>query len=51
MASRYIDDLVTKEDAVKMLERAAKGKAEREERLWAEGYPAYTTQAGIFQWF
>ena len=50
MASRYIDDLVTKEEAVKMLERGAKGKAEREERLWMEGYPAYTTQAGTFQW-
>lgn len=47
LASRYIDDLVTKEEAVEMLERAAAGKAEREERLWAEGYPAYTTQAGI----
>ena len=50
MASRYIDDLVTKEEAVEMLERAAKGKSEREERLRVEGYPAYTTQAGIFQW-
>ena len=47
---RYIDDLVTKEEAVEMLERAAKGKSEREERLGVEGYPAYTTQAGIFQW-
>ena len=47
MTSRYIDDLVTKEEAVEMLERAAAGKAEREERLRAEGYPAYTTQAGI----
>ena len=45
MTSRYIDDLVTKEEAVEMLERAAAGKAEREERLRAEGYPAYTTQA------
>ena len=39
---------MTKEEAVEMLERAAAGKAEREERLRAEGYPAYTTQAGIF---
>ena len=42
---RYIDDLVTKEEAIEMLEKAAEGKAEREERLLAEGYPAYTTQA------
>ena len=39
---------MTKEEAVEMLERAAAGKAEREERLRAEGYPAYTTQAGNF---
>ena len=45
---RYIDDLVTKEEAVEMLETAAEGKEEREERLMAEGYPAYTTQAGSF---
>ena len=35
---------MTKEEAVEMLEKAAVGKAEREERLLAEGYPAYTTQ-------
>ena len=39
---------MTKEEAVEMLEKAAEGKAEREERLLAEGYPAYTTQAGVF---
>ena len=48
MPLRYIDDLVTKEEAVEMLEKAAKGKTEREERLMSEGYPAYTTQAGGF---
>ena len=36
---------MTQKEAVEMLERAAEGKAEREERLRAEGYPAYTTQA------
>ena len=48
MPLRYIDDLVTKEEAVEMLEKAAEGKAEREQRLMSEGYPAYTTQAGGF---
>ena len=48
LSLRYIDDLVTKEEAVEMLEKAAEGKAEREQRLMSEGYPAYTTQAGGF---
>ena len=36
---------MTKEEAIEILEKAAEGKAEREKRLQAEGYPAYTTQA------
>ena len=35
---------MTKEEAIEILEKAAEGKAERKERLQAEGYPAYTTQ-------
>jgi L-fuconate dehydratase len=43
---RYITDALTPDEAVDLLERAQLGKAEREARVRAEGYPAYTTAAG-----
>ena len=43
---RYITDVLTPDEAVAMLERQAAGKAEREQRLLHEGYPAYTTSTG-----
>ena len=43
---RYIDDALTPNDALAILRRNEATKAEREELLLAEGFPAYTTSAG-----
>lgn len=43
---RYITDVITKEEAIKLLESKKEGKFEREENLLKHGYPAYTTQVG-----
>jgi len=43
---RYLTDALTPGEALDILERQEKGKAEREARLLREGYPAYTTSAG-----
>lgn len=43
---RYCSDVLTKEEAIDMLKKAAVGKEEREEELKQNGYPAYTTAAG-----
>jgi L-fuconate dehydratase len=43
---RYITDALTPDEALEMLERRAKTKAERERILLRDGYPAYTTSAG-----
>jgi L-fuconate dehydratase len=43
---RHLGDTLGYEEAVEILERGSAGKDERERRLLAEGYPAYTTSAG-----
>ena len=43
---RYLTDALTREDALEILERAKAGRAEREELLLRDGYPAYTTTPG-----
>jgi L-fuconate dehydratase len=43
---RYIDDALTPGEAIAILRRNEATKAEREERLLAGGFPAYTTSAG-----
>jgi L-fuconate dehydratase len=43
---RYIDDALRPEEALALLRRNATTKAEREEILLREGFPAYTTSAG-----
>jgi L-fuconate dehydratase len=43
---RHIQDALTPAEALELLNRQAPGKAEREARLRAEGYPAYTTSVG-----
>ncbi len=43
---RYLRDVLTPEDALEILEKSVPGRAEREERLLARGYPAYTTTPG-----
>ncbi|XP_035441893.1 mitochondrial enolase superfamily member 1 [Spodoptera frugiperda] len=43
---RYITDVITKEEAIKMLRDKQAGKQERVQYLMEHGYPAYTTQVG-----
>ncbi|MGY0055879.1 enolase C-terminal domain-like protein [Streptomyces sp. LZ34] len=43
---RYLADALTPDEALLILRRAEPGKAEREARLRAEGYPAYATSPG-----
>jgi L-fuconate dehydratase len=43
---RYLTDALTQGEALAILQRARLGRAEREERLLSEGYPAYTTTPG-----
>jgi len=43
---RYLDDALTREQAVEILHRAEPGRAARREELLRSGYPAYTTTPG-----
>src|SRR3954462_14795800 len=43
---RYLTDALTPEDAIALLRKREDGRAEREQRLLAEGLPSYTTSAG-----
>ena len=43
---RYLTDALTREQALEILRRAEPGRAEREQQLLREGYPAYTTTPG-----
>ncbi len=43
---RYLSDCVTPDEALELLQKQSKGKAEREQVLRVEGYPCYTTSAG-----
>ncbi|GAA3950572.1 L-fuconate dehydratase [Streptomyces marokkonensis] len=43
---RYIEDALTREEAVALLRKGKDGSAGRELRLLANGYPAYTTSPG-----
>jgi L-fuconate dehydratase len=43
---RYIDDALTPDEALAILRRNQATKGTREQRLLAEGFPAYTTSAG-----
>ena len=45
---RYIDDAISREEALEIFARGENGLAERLARLEADGYPAYTTSAGWF---
>lgn len=48
---RYCSDVLTKEEAIKLLRNCSPGKTEREENLLKNGYPAYTTAAGLITLF
>ena len=43
---RYLSDVLTRDEALDLLERGAAGKAERMEILARDGYPAYATSPG-----
>ncbi|MES2201297.1 MAG: enolase C-terminal domain-like protein, partial [candidate division FCPU426 bacterium] len=43
---RYIEDALPKAEALEMLQKMVPGRAEREKRILAEGYPAYNTSIG-----
>ncbi|WP_110590227.1 L-fuconate dehydratase [Microbacterium suaedae] len=43
---RYLADVLTRDEALEILRAAVPGRAEREARLLADGYPAYTTTPG-----
>ncbi|QNP75314.1 fuconate dehydratase [Streptomyces roseirectus] len=43
---RYLEDALTREEALDILRRAEPGRAERTARLLDRGYPAYTTTPG-----
>jgi L-fuconate dehydratase len=43
---RHLEDVLTRGEALDILHTQAAGKAGREARLRAEGYPAYTTSVG-----
>jgi L-fuconate dehydratase len=43
---RYLRDALTESEALELLRAASAGRAEREQQLLAEGYPAYTTTPG-----
>jgi L-fuconate dehydratase len=43
---RYLSDVLTPDEAIGMLERAAPGREIRMKALLADGYPAYTTTPG-----
>jgi L-fuconate dehydratase len=43
---RYLTDVLTREEALDLLRRQLPGRAQRENEMRREGYPAYTTSAG-----
>ncbi|MFI6130581.1 enolase C-terminal domain-like protein [Micromonospora sp. NPDC051141] len=43
---RYLRDALTEDEALALLRAAVDGRADRERRLLAEGFPAYTTTPG-----
>jgi L-fuconate dehydratase len=43
---RYIEDALTPQEALSILQQSAETKAEREQALLADGFPAYTSSAG-----
>ena len=43
---RYLRDALTEDEAVDIITAARQGRADRERRLLADGYPAYTTTPG-----
>lgn len=43
---RYLSDALTPAEALQILRQAEPGRAQRQQQLMAEGYPAYTTTPG-----
>lgn len=42
----YLSDVLTKDEAIAILQKNVSGKKEREQEIIAKGYPSYTTSAG-----
>src|SRR6202000_1946383 len=45
---RYIEDVLTRDEALEILRKGKTGQSERLTKIAREGYPAYTTSAGWF---
>ena len=45
---RYIEDALTRDEALAILRKGKEGQSERLEKIAREGYPAYTTSVGWF---
>ena len=45
---RYMEDCITKEEAIEMLKKEVPMKSEREKHIVENGFPAYTTQGHIY---
>ncbi|HXS11682.1 MAG TPA: enolase C-terminal domain-like protein [Acidobacteriaceae bacterium] len=45
---RYIEDVLTRDEALTILRRGKAGQSDRLEKIKSGGYPAYTTSAGWF---
>jgi L-fuconate dehydratase len=43
---RYLEDALTREEALEILQRAEPGRAQRQQHLLERGFPAYTTTPG-----
>jgi L-fuconate dehydratase len=43
---RYLSDVLTREEALDLLRRRLRDRAQREDEMRQEGFPAYTTSAG-----
>lgn len=43
---RYVQDVITKEEAIRILHECKNKKEDRIDQLKLNGYPAYTTQVG-----
>jgi L-fuconate dehydratase len=43
---RYLSDVLTREEALDLLRRRLRGRADREAEMRTQGFPAYTTSAG-----
>ena len=46
LRNRYMEDCITKDEAIEMLQKEVPMKSKREVHIRMSGFPAYTTQVG-----